>query len=330
MNQGFTSGVFVAGFRKCGTTSVYDFLAQTGLFRVARYKEPQFFCLPAPLVAQHIDWYDQLFEGNRQRPLLDGSTLYVTDMGLREKVRQYVENPRFIVCLRDPARRFFSAYWHQRAKPGGIETRSFDDILEGLHSGSGDLWQQEQKMLEQAAEKGRINLRDLSDQYHRRHYGAPFATEGIDRFAFFRYAGESMYSRFMAPWLNAADTHVIIFENLVARPEEELKRLASFLQLPPDTPLSLPTNRNKNYNASNSALLNRLARVGLYDWAKRLAPDFLKSRIRGKWFSASDKMTSLQLKTVREILAEEYLFWRNEMPSVSQAWSEQVTGHEGR
>ncbi|HNL40363.1 MAG TPA: sulfotransferase domain-containing protein [Saprospiraceae bacterium] len=322
MKQRFESGVFVAGFRKCGTTSVYDFLAQTGMFRVARYKEPQFFCLPDAIVDQHIHWYERLFEGGQQSPILDGSTLYITDAEARSRIRQYVENPRFIICLRDPAKRFFSAYWHQRAKPGGIEQRSFDEILEGLQPAAGNaLWQAEQKMLDQAARQGRINLRDLSNQYHRRHYGAPFETEGMDTFAFFRYAGESMYSRFLSPWLDAADTHIMIFENLVEDPERELGRLSAFLQLPPDIPLSLPHNRNKNYNASGSAWLNRLARSGWYDRAKRLAPDVLKIWMREKWFASSEKMSVLQLKTVKEILTEEYLFWEQKHPELVRPWS---------
>lgn len=319
MKTTFDTGVFVIGFRKCGTTTVFDFLKNTGLFRACRIKEPQFFCLEPRLVDTQIGWYRQLFASGMQ-PILDGSTLYVQSESAREKILQYVARPKFIVCVRDPARRMYSAYWHQRAKPGGIEKRSFDGVLGGLASGPDELWNKENSALKLAAQQGLIDTRDLGNNYHRRHYGAGFDTVGPDPLSFFRYAGESMYSRWIMPWLNRPDTHLVFFEQLIRQPDEELRRLAAFLELPADTPLLLPANRNRNYDASRSFWLNRLVKAGIYERLKRLAPDRLKAWWRNQVLPEAGKISLSEQKTVKEILTEEYLFWENLFPETKNLW----------
>ncbi|MBL7805244.1 MAG: sulfotransferase domain-containing protein [Saprospiraceae bacterium] len=319
MNKTFGTGVFVIGFRKCGTTTVFDFLKNTGLYRACRIKEPQFFCLAPQLVDVQIGWYKNLFEKG-SKPILDGSTLYVQSGSARDKILAQVSRPKFVVCVRDPARRMYSAYWHQRAKPGGIEKRSFEAVLESLRPGQHDLWYRESTALTAAAQKGLIDTRDLGNDYHRRHYGADFDTVGPDPLSFFRYAGESMYSRWIMPWLNRPDTHLVFFELLVRQPEEELRRLAAFLELPADTPLLLPANRNRNYDASQSFWLNRLVKAGIYEKLKRLAPDRLKAWWRNRVLPEAGKISLSEQKTVREILTEEYSFWENHFPETKRLW----------
>ncbi len=269
MNQRFNSGLFVIGVRKCGTTTVFDFLKNTDQFRACRIKEPQFFCLPDHLIERHSDWYAGLFPATRiGQPILDGSTLYAQEPHFRQRIGRYVNDARFVLCLRDPARRMFSAYWHQRAKPGGIEKRSFDEILERLeNTPEADLFAAEQQVLEAAKSAGKIDDRDLGSDYHRRHFGSPFDSDGLDKWMFFRYAGESLYSRHWADWALGHDTHLVFFEQLLQQPTIILEGIVQFAGLPavaatkPSTPAGAGS---------------QLVLEGLLDRIKRCMPIILK------------------------------------------------------
>lgn len=322
MNQRFNSGLFVIGVRKCGTTTVFDFLKNTGQFRACRIKEPQFFCLPEGVIDLHLDWYAGLFPSAATgQPILDGSTLYAQEPDFRQRIGRHVDVARFVLCLRDPARRMFSAYWHQRAKPGGVEKRSFEEILDELENARGnDLFLAEQTTLEAAQSAGKIDDRDLGADYHRRHFGAPFYSEGLDKWMFFRYAGESLYSRHWADWAPGSDLHLVIFEQLLQRPEATLRSIIQFAGLPPGTALLMPPNRNKTFDAGRNPWLDQLARWGLLDRIKRWTPDRLKFLLKEKWLPETEKMTPVQYQRARRLLQTEYAFWFEKYPLLEQWW----------
>lgn len=321
MNQLFASGIFIVGVRKCGTTTVFDFLKNTGAFRAARLKEPQFFCLPDDTVAQHRQWYETLFAPNDRRPVLDGSTLYYPTPFVRQRIGRLVCEPRYIVCLRNPARRMFSAYWHQRGKPGRPERRSFDTILDQLENTPAvDLYAREQALLEEALEKGGIAGLDPASDYHRQQFGAKFGSDGLDHFAFFRYAGESLYSRHAPEWLNRPDTLVVFVEELLKYPAETLKKLGEFAGLPPDIPLRLPANRNKAYDGSRVGWLNRLAQTETFARLKRAMPDQARHFMKEYLLPEAEKMTAVQYRRAHRLLQVEFEFWQNRYPALSVLW----------
>lgn len=322
MTGKYPSGLFVVGVRKCGTTTVFDFLKNTGAFSPCRIKEPQFFCLDDEVIVHNLNWYAGLFDpGKNNRPLLDGSTLYYQYPASRRRIEAQFADARFVVCLRDPARRMFSAYWHQRAKPGGVERRSFDKVLADLETGAGaNLAAIEQTRLEQAVATGQIAPGYPGRDYHRRHYGAPFDTNGLDPLAFFRYAAESQYSRQAENWLHGPDTHLIFFEQLLREPAVALRRLLEFAGLPSETPLAMPSNRNKTHDAGRSWLLGRLVRAGLFDAIKRRTPDAVKYFFKEKFLPETEKMTAGQYDRARRLLGSEYEFWFERYPVLEGLW----------
>ena len=321
--------VFVVGVRKCGTTTLFDSLAAHPDFHAARVKEPQFFAQPDATVTGHLDWYDGLWERDQEGMRLDGSTLYYQFPAAYERIQNHVRRAVFLCCLRDPAKRFFSAYWHLRAKPGGIETRQFDDLLDAYEkqlAGKGSPEMAEQSILEDALTKGQIKGDYLGGDYLRTHYGAPFTTELPDPLIFFRYLRESRYHRTYAQFAAQAATHVVLFERLTGQPREELADVLAFLSAThagnhtAEHQFELAPNNNRTLNANRSLVMRTLAGLGLYNGVKRLLKDRQKQWIKRNFYGGIPAMTHEQYERTRRLLTDEYAFWAEELPQTQQLW----------
>ena len=103
------------GAPKCGTTTLYQYLATHPSVFMCQPKEPQFFSKD-DLYRKGIDWYKGLFKDATDEQLCgDASTTYsrwpsTPDVPLRMKDAGLC--PRFIYALRNPADRAYSAYQH--------------------------------------------------------------------------------------------------------------------------------------------------------------------------------------------------------------------------
>ncbi|WP_424930553.1 sulfotransferase family protein [Amaricoccus tamworthensis] len=124
--------VFVLGAQKCGTTTVADLLAAQPEIFVPSVKETYFFC-DEELWARGVDWYRSEF----YRPSATGEARIFCDatpfyLASAEAIDRLAGNSgadaRFIVTLRDPVKRAYSAYWHQKRL--GNEPLSFEDALD--------------------------------------------------------------------------------------------------------------------------------------------------------------------------------------------------------
>lgn len=193
--------VFIAGFRKCGTTSVFDYLAGfNSCFSACNVKEPQFF----PAANRHdptaVRWYQSLFD-DADSAILDGSLLMMSDPTCFDAVaRLFKGSVTVLAVVRDPAARTISAYQHMRKKGLGIESRRFSSVLQAIEEAPGNtLWDKESYALEQADQAGKINLTYCDLGYLRQTHGdvAPDCYMP-DKYWFFRYFGESLYDRHLA------------------------------------------------------------------------------------------------------------------------------------
>lgn len=317
--------IFITGVRKSGTTTLYDSLTALPVFRPGRVKEPQFFVLPDDTVARHADWYLGLYDDGAGDIPLDGSTLYYQFPESYERIRRHIERPFFLCCLRDPAQRFFSAYWHLRAKPGNVERRSFEEVLASYEKWGGEA---EDEILAQAVRKKKIDVNYLNQDYLRKHYQAPFDTEVPDPLIFFRYYGESRYSR-QCDALRAQPHHrVVLFEDLVSHPEQTLHDVLEHLEevydlsgvATAEEPPQLAPNNNRTLNANASLLMRTVAKLGWYDYLKRYLGERGKQRVKSLFYGATPRMTREQYDRLRALLAEEYAFWGKEMPRTLEIW----------
>jgi len=135
----------IVGAQKSGTTSLYNYLRQHyEVFTPERLKEPKFFVAPIlkkinhnqPLWAKVMnnstfEWqnYLKLFENVQKEKAIGESTtayLYYYETAIT-LIREYLEDIKIIISLRNPIDRAFSAYLHLRRD--NLENISFEEAL---------------------------------------------------------------------------------------------------------------------------------------------------------------------------------------------------------
>lgn len=138
--SGFPPQVFIIGAQKAGTTQLATLLDQHPDICLSSPKEPDYF---TRFFSKGNEWYQERFE-NLDKCLIDASTSYTCSplpechehdveeegnpmVGVPQRIFEYAPQAKFIYLLRDPAKRVYSAYWHQvRA---GLETESLEKAL---------------------------------------------------------------------------------------------------------------------------------------------------------------------------------------------------------
>lgn len=111
--------LFLAGFQKCATTSLFKSLVEhpeisgpicfTGIGSEALPKEIHFFNLH---YGQGTSAYSRYYEGAKEKYLIDGSPNYLCLPRAMARLRDLIDSPTFIVSLRNPIDRVFSAWNH--------------------------------------------------------------------------------------------------------------------------------------------------------------------------------------------------------------------------
>jgi hypothetical protein len=124
--------VYILGVQKCGTTTVADVLAAQPEIFVPSIKETYFFC-DEEHFAKGTDWYIREFYSPGAtadaRLYCDATPFYLASPQAMKRIARHIdESARFIVCLRDPVARAYSAYWHQCRL--GNEPLSFEAALD--------------------------------------------------------------------------------------------------------------------------------------------------------------------------------------------------------
>ena len=182
----------VAGAMKAGTTTLYAMLDQHPAVYVSTPKELHFF-------DRHFkrgpEWYAEQFTPGPEHAIVGEATpMYMADPLYRERMHSTLPDARILIILREPASRAYSHYWMMRAK--GIED------LETFEAGL-------------AAEDGRWETCETLREkwwyaYHRRgHYSEQIRAVEKD------YGRDRM--------------HVMLFEDLIAAPQEQMRQVFDFL-----------------------------------------------------------------------------------------------------
>lgn len=122
---------FVLGVQKCGTTTIADAINTHPAAFIPSIKETYFFCVDKQY-RQGLDAYwAEFFSAVSQRHLAVGEAtpFYLCSQAALDRIAAATQGRdcRYIVSLRDPVKRAYSAYWHQRRL--GTELLEFDEAL---------------------------------------------------------------------------------------------------------------------------------------------------------------------------------------------------------
>lgn len=321
MKKPIKKGIFIVGVRKCGTTSVYQLLSRHSQISAPRIKEPQFFCLDQNIIENHLDTY--LNQYNKDKIILDGSTLYYQYPESYRHIREYCEQPFFILCLRDPAKRMYSAYWHMRSKGMGIETRSFGQILDELEGTSTlEILEAEKISLHRAIQNRTIKATYVNKDYHKNAIGIQVPSDSLDPYAFFRYFNESIYSNHYNVFSKLHNTHIIFFENFLDKEKEAVVQLHKSINLSMEHNTSqFGINVNKTKSIKYRPLQSTFTQINQFMKRLdiRLSPK-LKHSLKSMFYEDIPAINASDYRRLRNLMSEEFSFWFEKYPDLEGYW----------
>ena len=208
----------ILGAQKCGTSSLQGYLVQhPGVIAPLR-KEVHYFDLNR---GQGEAWYRAHF-GRQGEPGLniDASPYYLFHPAVPARMHSLLPEAKLIVLLRDPVRRAYSHYWHERDK--GRESLSFEDAI--------------------AAEPARLGLSE-----------AQLASGEIEvsrEHQLHSYLARGRYAEQLERWFAVYPRErvlVLRFEDFVGAPLAGLNRTLEFLGLSPMAQLDLEARNTREY-----------------------------------------------------------------------------------
>jgi hypothetical protein len=195
----------VIGERKCGTSYLYHLLTQHPLVEPAASKELHFF---DALFDEGIEWYRQCFPAPRwedgRRTITGEGTPYMSHRLAPERIARVVPEARLIALLRNPVERAYSDY--QQVMRKGRETRTFEEAI---------------GVAEKAWTSGRVGEDPERED-----------RDGLDRHG---YLLRSVYVDKLLRWSKFFPREqmlVLKSEDLFERPQQTLKTVLNFLDLP--------------------------------------------------------------------------------------------------
>jgi hypothetical protein len=164
--QGRLPDFLVIGAQKSGTTELCGHLGSHPSIYFSRPKELYFFCrddvriLPYPFFERRDEWREFAWP-ERQRELLEGyarkfepatpeqicgegTPFYLPSIPAAERIRDALPKARFVVILRNPVDRAYSAYWHHVKMRRASET--FENHLRYETGGTLELGHYEEQL----------------------------------------------------------------------------------------------------------------------------------------------------------------------------------------
>jgi hypothetical protein len=202
----------IAGAPKCGTSSLFNWLAVHPQVCGSTMKEP-FYLMDEehPRRRTHrnyhdygLDGYERFFKNCKEdhKIVLEATTHYIYQETAREVLASLPTKPRIVFVLRKPSERLFSSFWYTKNNQGRVQGDiSFADFVGFLRNPStapeGWVW----------GSSAYVLPRDL--QYGR-------------------------YVEYLCKWRESVGQdriHIILFENLRSDPKREMVELCGWLGL---------------------------------------------------------------------------------------------------
>jgi hypothetical protein len=105
----------VVGAQKCGSTSLHDILSEHPQANMAKIKEINFFIYKNKY-NKGLEYYSSYFEqpDASHRVTGESSPGYICTPGVHKLIHQNLGDIKIVIILRDPIKRAFSQYWHNR------------------------------------------------------------------------------------------------------------------------------------------------------------------------------------------------------------------------
>jgi hypothetical protein len=219
----------IIGAMKCGTSSLHNYLVQHPQVVPPLRKEVHYFDVH---YARGEAWYRANF-GRAGAPglNLDSSPYYLFHPCVPARAHALVPHAKLIVMLRDPVRRAYSHYWHERGK--GREPLSFEDAI--------------------AAEPDRIAA--ATARLERGEIMRSTAHE------YFSYLARGRYAEQIERWLAHYPREqllVLRFEDLHRGALDVLNRALAFVDLPPLAHARLEPRNTRSYPPLDARTAQRL------------------------------------------------------------------------
>ena len=208
----------ILGAQKSGTSSLHNYLVQHPGVVAPLRKEVHYFDMNH---TRGERWYRAHFGRVGAAGLnIDSSPYYLFHPAVPRRLHALCPDARLIVLLRDPVRRAYSHYWHERDK--GRETLSFEDAI--------------------AAEPTR-----LGDSQRRLAEGTLARSHAHQHFS---YLARGCYAEQLERWFALfprGQFLVLRFEDLARDPLRVLDTTLGFLGLPPAPPVNLEARNTRRY-----------------------------------------------------------------------------------
>jgi len=206
----------IFGAKKCGTTSLYNYLIQHPCIIPAKQKEIHFFGTGAYTnYNKGINWYKSNFPTIIQKRFFElfkrfaltgeASPHYISQKLVAERIYKCLPDVKLIFILRNPIERAYSHYNHKLTK--GKEKSSFEEVV------AMELAMLKKKNTEICKEK-------TATTHHYNYTG---------------YISRGLYEQQLKKWFEffpKKNLFFVLSEDLFKNPEEELNKLFKFLSLP--------------------------------------------------------------------------------------------------
>lgn len=239
--------VIIAGVQKGATTSVHHALSRHSQVRIGPFKEIGFWNFSDSTLAKELDYhthkYSALFPTtlNPRARLLDSTPHYLLDPELPTRILEYNPDCKFIINLRHPVSRLFSAYrmcsenWSrspQHISNNKVESRSLEEILSYEYN---------------------ILFEDGSfDDHLPPIYQSPY------------YLNQSLYHSNVKRFIQTVPRNQLMInileEDIVLNPQLFLNKLMTFLDLRQED-LDMPTLNTTNQKHSQNDMPNFIRKV---------------------------------------------------------------------
>jgi len=232
---GILPDFLIIGAQKCGTTSLYHILMDHTHVAPAFKKELHYF--DSSKFAKGAEWYRSNFPPpsfeNGQRIITgEASPYYLYHPLAARRASQVVPQAKLIALLRNPVDRAYSDYRHRFSD--GVETLSFEEAIEA-----------EEERISGEREKILADEGYLSTSHRR-----------------YSYLARGVYVDQLRQWHEYFERDQLLVmksEDFFARPEESLKDVLDFLELPVWDRKDYGRGRNRrSYDPMSPAVRERL------------------------------------------------------------------------
>ena len=118
----------VIGTAKCGTTYLYNLLAQHPAIKTSKKKELTFFSSNASYNKADSFLSEQYAGYSGENIILDNTPIYIIKPFCAKRIKSFSGSDAKIICmLRNPVNRAFSGYMHSRVQ--GLEKDTFASFV---------------------------------------------------------------------------------------------------------------------------------------------------------------------------------------------------------